>query len=296
MDYNTVIEEIVIRFSAFLHEKSLTFATTNANSDQEQCLFSQWLNVTNYLESVIEETPREIIESDIIDSKINSLKKEEKEILKTIYSNIELGRGINSLLSSRVLSPNKYDQLLMHWNIKHIHVSHVVDFNRKCMKSNRSSKLLFGIFTRDKAYLIDILDHPKRADAFTMQGLLEIIERNGWINLTGFSPKPLEMSFNAAQLSDKEIQKAYNSGVNWIVFKINEKEYVSTNSSTLYGNNTNINDGYNVLNNYVHDLCDANAHVEVQDIQFRVDIITFVFVADGDLNHMRIPLRGDLQA
>lgn len=79
-----------------------------------------------------------------------------------IVQRTERGVDINGAITRLSKSTTKYDALLAHWGIHHLHVREIPKAGKV---AERSGPLLFGIFYPDDAYFLDIRDHHSFEDA-----------------------------------------------------------------------------------------------------------------------------------
>lgn len=101
-----------------------------------------------------------------------------KPVIEEIANKLRQGRDITPYQSNRApkLASRGRDHLLIHWGIRHLHLSLF-----STMQSNgfvtRSDELLFFRVHGNAVYLIDILAHAE-PDVFEEKRLLEIVDRN----------------------------------------------------------------------------------------------------------------------
>ena len=126
---------------------------------------------------------------------------------------IEIGFCLPKRGKSKPLSVSNrpdLDLLLNDWNIHHLHISSEVEPDGFVRRGNY---IVFGIFTADKAFLIDICNHNQWSD----QQVVAIAVRNWpneelFLSLKGISP-PRNGGF-----SDDDISQLRRAGIsNWVL-------------------------------------------------------------------------------
>ena len=135
----------------------------------------------NWQSRLISENPRTVHPSSALNN--NPLTQSYQEALATITADIAEGRPLTKYLSRGIKtavalpgdsrSPQRrrdLDLMLNDWGIHHLHLSTTVETDGFV---SRTGPLLFAIFNRNDAYILDILEHG----SWTSQHLLEVLVR-----------------------------------------------------------------------------------------------------------------------
>jgi hypothetical protein len=138
----------------------------------------------NWRTRLVSANPRRVLRSDVFDK--NPVAAQRPEIIAAVIADIEQGNDLTKYLSRRVTRgfelPAKptqkklnrlqhLDLLLNEWRIHHLHLSTTVGADGFV---ERDDPLLFAMFMRGNAYLLDIGTH----DTFADDQLVEIAVRN----------------------------------------------------------------------------------------------------------------------
>lgn len=204
----------------------ISYDTSDTSFDK---IFEQYMNT---IDKWIPPQPRKVLISKELLAKINAFTDEQKQIVNYFKGLFESGKDINGHLSRLIYNSDKYDKLLMLWDIRHIHLNIIEAHTNNEMRLNRSDNLLFVRVTEDTVYFIDIEKHDK-AHVFSMFSLLKIVQNNWEFLLTKHSDI-IKTDFEIT--NDEMLEKCFNANINCFIYKINESYYsVGAKAQTLAG-------------------------------------------------------------
>lgn len=196
------------------------------------------ISLLNWQEKIVKTIPRKVYISKHLLKKMDE--NMEKSIINKIYlfkDKFEKGEDINSNLSKGVFDSSSWDYILNIWNIKHLHLSESVEFNKKQMTNNRSDYLLFFVLNNNNVYFIDVKKHPKGA-GFTSFHFLEILEENNWLNIIGFDENKECLGLTPVIEKNEDIYMLTKQCINISSYKINGKYFTKAMGITSAGNKT----------------------------------------------------------
>lgn len=176
-------------------------------------IFEQYMNT---LDKWISPQPRKVLISKELLAKINTFTDEQKQKVNYFKGLFESGKNINGHLSRLIYNSNKYDKLLMLWDIRHIHLNTLEAHTNHEMRLNRSDDLLFVRVTNDAVYFIDIEKHNK-PHVFSMFTLLEIVQNNWEFLLTKYS-NIIKTDFVITD--DETLENCFKANLNYFIYKI----------------------------------------------------------------------------
>lgn len=225
-----------------------------------------FLHWTNFLRKRIEPHSRRVVMSTELKSKmLNTDFASEAKLVNSFISKMENGEDINGHLSKGIFKADKYDYILNHWNIHHLHLSEIEAHNEKEMSKNRSSWLLFFIINDDTAYFLDIKKHP-RGSGFTTIEFLKIADNNNWLEMCGaqlcegLTPDAIEPKIQ----SDDDIFMCYKNNIN-IILEINQRVYSFLGTSC----SGNVIDDSLLWNSLFYNLTDTIKCIMTPNIQIK---------------------------
>lgn len=195
-------------------------------------LFLHYLNLKN---KILQTKPRKIYISKELDKKKVPLPF--LKYFNELKEKIRKGDDISYALSKASKNSESLDYLLVDWGIHHLHL---IDFNQP---ENRSDYLLFGIFPKNDAILIDIARHDKE-NVFSNIKYLEIIYRNWPVLLKPFEIKSVNSNYQEAVLS-KSRTKYRKLGINFL-FQIDNKIFFPPGGG-FNGGPSNSNDMFSLM-------------------------------------------------
>lgn len=124
--------------------------------------------------------------------------------LNQVKEKIEKGEDITPYLSKSIKNVEYNDMMLNDWGIHHLHLGTTTD-KKDSFFVNRTGKILYVKFEKNKAYLIQIMEHNE----WTNDNLIKIIHDN-WPDLIAkYKLKGMDID---QKFTDKERQKLRNGG------------------------------------------------------------------------------------
>ena len=169
---------------------------TDFESIHPSVLYSHYYN---FIFRLILSSPRVTHKSANFDSSYGDLSSDEKGQVDLLLAKITTGEDLREYQSKQVLtySSKKLDNLLMDWGIFHLH-----------LKPSRSGKLIFAVFNKDNAYLLDIKDH----DSFADKDLLQILD-DTWSELIEHRKVPEHIKSLHSGFEGSDLTEVRRNGV-----------------------------------------------------------------------------------
>lgn len=169
----------------------------------------QYFNLMNRL---VEPTPRKVLVS-----KEFNIPEGYEDAIQAIKVKIEKGEDINSHLSTSLLDSNYNDGLLNDWGIYHLHLGTKLkkirnkSSRRKGMFVERTGPLLFMRFDKEKAYMINVMQHNNWAK----KEVIKIIHENWPESIEKYLMKGIQLA--SPQLDDEAHEALRKHGITTMV-------------------------------------------------------------------------------
>lgn len=210
--------------------------------------------------------PRKVYYSKYLLNKIEyKFNRELIEKIKYFENKFKNGENINSNCSKNIFRLGYIDHILNAWNLRHLHLSRITDFNSKCMTKNRSKYLLFFILTRTDVYFIDVREHPQK-EGFTSFEFLEIMEESNLLNLANFIEIKEEISNPNIVVEKKFYEyKGNKINVDKIIYELMLKRNLNLFykiNGRYYLNNAIVSTGHKV--NTVFEIINLNRELRIK--------------------------------
>jgi hypothetical protein len=194
----------------------------------------------NWMNRHIQPLPRAVRRSRALDA--NPLSKERASDLANILDDIEKGGDLTKHLSRRIKvvsdvskKPLKrrrdLDLMLNEWNVHHLHLSSELEPDGFV---KRDGPLLFAVFTRDTAYLIDVLEHGDWTREHVLKVLAEEWPDAGVIHELKGNDRYKVVGL-AVKYTDAQRRKLREAGINSLV-EIDGRVYMPGGGMVASGN------------------------------------------------------------
>lgn len=241
------------------------------------------ISLLNWLEKIVEPMPRKVHFSKYLSKKIDE-KRLNQDIINQINKfkeKFENGEDINSNLSKGIFDGNSWDYILNIWNIRHLHLSESVKFDKRAMSGNRSEYLLFFVLYKSDVYFIDVRKHPK-GSGFTSFEFLEILSESDWLEIIGLKELEGVKDVNPVIEQDDDIYQLTKSGIN-IAYKINDKFYINFGGITSIGSKSQHTDWLISLRKKINEFSEKN----------EIEYIKFKLLLDGKLGVIKYKINSE---
>ncbi|MCR6516308.1 hypothetical protein M4I33_15695 [Clostridium sp. LY3-2] len=240
----------------------------------------------NYLEKIVQTTAKKVYISKYLSKKINSgeLTQDVINQIDEFKKKFEIGEDIKSNLSKGVFNSNSWDYLLNIWNIRHLHLSKSVRFEKNEMSKNRSNYLLFFVLHKDNVYFIDAKEHPK-GSGFTPYKFLEILEESSWLELIGFYEMEGFTNLSPNIKNDDDIYNLTKLNIN-TGFELKGKCYMNIGGVSSFGNK---NHHTQILMKLIEEIDEIDKVLEYH----KLDYVKFKLLLDKRLGIIKVKINSE---